>query len=92
MTALALPEPRSGLGYWLSSYRAMLRLDLTGSRDWLGALLIIQIMMGAGMAVIYGFYLGEMSVAAATFVATGAPTLAISPLGMAQLPALVSMH
>ncbi len=92
MTALALREPRSGPRYWLHSYGAMLRFDFTGSREWLPAFLLVQTLMGAGMAIIYGFYLGRMTTPVATFVATGAPTLSIIPLGMALLPSLVSSH
>lgn len=92
MTALLLDQPRRGPKHWLHGYAAMLRLDLTGSRDWLSTFLLVQVLMGAGMAIIYGFYLGEMETPVATFVATGAPTLSIIPLGMALLPSLVSMH
>jgi ABC-2 type transport system permease protein len=68
----------------------MLRFDLVSSREWLAVLFIVQVLMGAGMALIYGFYLGDMPEAAATFVATGAPTLAVIPLGMALSPQLVA--
>jgi ABC-2 type transport system permease protein len=92
MTALPALHPRHGPRRWLHSYGAMLRLDVAGSRDWLFSFLLVQVLMGAGMAIIYGFYLGDMNTPAATFVATGAPTLSIIPLGMALLPSLVSMH
>lgn len=81
---------RGGFSYWLAGYRGMLRFDLAAARDWLVPFLLVQILMGAGMAIIYGFYLGDMSKMAATFVATGAPTLALIPLGMALAPALVA--
>jgi len=90
--ALAPTALRRGAGYWLVGYRAMLRFDLASSRDWLLTFLIVQVLMGAGMALIYGFYLGDMPSAAATFVATGAPTLATMPLGMALLPGLIAVR
>ena len=83
---------RRGPRYWLHGYRAMLRFDLVSFRDWLLPFLLIQVLMGAGMAIIYGFYLGEMPRAAATFVATGAPTLSLIPLGMALVPSLVAIR
>jgi ABC-2 type transport system permease protein len=94
VTAAALPSPalRRGPGYWLAGYRAMLRFDFASSRSWLATFVIVQVLMGAGMAIIYGFYLGNMPPAAATFVATGAPTLALVPLGMALLPSLIAIR
>jgi len=85
-TAAAL---RHGLPYWLAGYRSMLRFELASARGWLPTFMFIQVLMGAGMAVVYGFYLGDMPPLAATFITTGAPTLSIIPLGMALLPSLV---
>jgi ABC-2 type transport system permease protein len=92
MTAAAIASAtlRRGAGYWLAGYRAMLRFDLASSRPWLVSFILVQMLMGAGMAIIYGFYLGDLPPAAATFLATGAPTLAVMPLGMALLPSLIA--
>ena len=92
MTAPSLPAPtlRRGAAYWLTGYRGMLRFDLASAREWLVPFVIVQILMGAGMALIYGFYLGDMPIQVATFVATGAPTLAVVPLGMALAPSLIA--
>jgi len=90
--ALASPTLRRGPGYWLAGYRWMLRFDLASSRSWLASFVIVQVLMGAGMAIIYGFYLGDMPPAAATFLATGAPTQALVPLGMAMLPSLIAVR
>ena len=90
MTALSSPTLRRGVAYWLTGYRGMLRFDLASAREWLVPFVLVQILMGAGMAIIYGFYLGDMPVSVATFVATGAPTLAIIPLGMALAPSLIA--
>jgi len=89
---LAHPLLRRGPGYWLAGYRAMLRFDLASSRSWLATFGVVQILMGAGMAIIYGFYLGSMPRETATFLATGAPTLALIPLGMAMLPSAIAVH
>jgi len=91
MTALAT-EVRRGPGYWLGGYRAMLRYDLLNMRDFLSFFLLIQVLMGAGMAIIYGFYFEEVPPLAATFIATGAPTLAIVPVGMTLVPAAVAQY
>jgi ABC-2 type transport system permease protein len=86
------PALRRGAGYWLAGYRAMLRFDLASARSWLLTFAVVQVLMGAGMAIIYGFYLGDMPREAATFIATGAPTLAVMPLGMALLPSLIAVR
>lgn len=91
MTAEA-PSLRRGPRYWLHGYRSMLRFDLASFRDWLVPFLLVQVLMGAGMAIIYGFYLGDMPKPVATFVATGAPTLSLIPLGMALVPSLVAFR
>ena len=88
----AVAALRRGPGYWLAGYRAMLRYDLASSRSWLVTFGLVQVLMGAGMAIIYGFYLGDMPPAAATFLATGAPTLALVPLGMALLPSVIAVR
>jgi len=90
VTALPAVALRRGAAYWLAGYRGMLRFDLASAREWLVPFTLVQVLMGAGMAIIYGFYLGDMPVPAATFVATGAPTLAIIPLGMALAPSLIA--
>jgi len=90
VTTLSPPALRHGAAYWLAGYRGMLRFDLASAREWLIPFVLVQILMGAGMAIIYGFYLGDMPTAAATFVATGAPTLAVIPLGMALAPSLIA--
>ena len=72
MTALSSPTLRRGAAYWLTGYRGMLRFDLASAREWLVPFVLVQILMGAGMALIYGFYLGDMPVPVATKVAAAA--------------------
>jgi ABC-2 type transport system permease protein len=91
VTALQAPV-RRGSGYWLSGFSSMLRFDLTSLRETLPFFLLIQILMGAGMAILYGFYFADLPPLAATFIATGAPTLAIVPVGMALVPGVVMQH
>lgn len=83
---------RSGPSYWFGGYRAMLRYDLVNMREFLAFFLVIQVLMGAGMALIYGFYFDVTPPLAATFIATGAPTLAIIPVGMTLVPASVAQY
>ena len=48
-TALAL-----GPAHWFRSLGLMLRFDAGRAREWAGMMAIIQVMMGAGMAITYG--------------------------------------
>jgi len=91
MTALS-DNVRRGAGYWGSGLLSMLRFDYLSLRNTLPFFLMIQIMMGAGMAIIYGFYFADLPPTAATYIATGAPVLAIIPVGMAVIPGIVMQH
>ena len=42
---------RSGLPYWVASFRSMLRYDWGGMRPWVGMMVVIRTMMGAGMVL-----------------------------------------
>jgi len=77
---------RSGVGYWLASLRAMIRFDLGQARQWAGMMLLFQTLMGAGMAVMYGFFYPKISHSTALYITTGTPTLALVPLGFALVP------
>jgi ABC-2 type transport system permease protein len=70
----------------------MLRFDTTSLRAMLAFFLLIQVLMGAGMAVVYGFYFDELPRVAATYISTGAPTLAVIPVGMTLVPIVVAQH
>jgi ABC-2 type transport system permease protein len=83
---------RSGIGYWLRSLRQMLRFDLARARQWAPMMAVIQLLMGAGMAIMYGFFYPEVSQATALYIATGTPTLALIPLGLVMIPASVSQQ
>jgi len=89
---MTLAEVRHGAGYWGRGYTMMLRFDVLSLRAMLPFFVIIQTLMGAGMAIIYGFYFDELPPIAATFIATGAPTLAIIPVGMTLVPIVVAQH
>jgi ABC-2 type transport system permease protein len=90
---LALPDrTRSGVRYWLASLRAMLRFDFGRSRYWAPLMAVVQVMMGAGMAITYGFFYPDVSGPVGTFIATGTPTLALIPLGFVMVPAAVGQQ
>ncbi len=83
---------RSGAGYWWGSYRTMLRFEVLNLRTFLAFALVIQIMTGAGMAYLYGFYMGDVPDIARLYIVTGIPALALVPIGLVMVPATIMMH
>lgn len=81
---------RTGPLRWLRSYGLMLRFDLSSYRQWLPSAVILQILMGAGMALIYGFYVPDLPRAGVLYLVTGAPALALIPLGLVFVPSLIA--
>jgi ABC-2 type transport system permease protein len=74
------------------SLRQMLRFDYGRMREWAPMMAIVQVMMGAGMAITYGFFFPHMTQPIALFIATGTPTLALIPLGFVMVPIGVSQQ
>jgi ABC-2 type transport system permease protein len=70
----------------------MMRFDLRGLGQWLAFGVVIQILTGAGMAVMYGFYLGDVPPVIKTFLATGVPALALIPIGFVMVPNMVAQQ
>jgi ABC-2 type transport system permease protein len=83
---------RSGPGYWLSSLGLMLRFDLARARQWAALMVIIQVFMGVGMALVYGFFYPRVSYQTALYITTATPTLALIPLGFVLVPASVGQQ
>lgn len=81
---------RRGVRHWWRSYVMMMRYDLVGLRAFLLTVLILQVLMSAGMAIIYGFYFGDaLPPELALYIVTGAPALALIPVGMAMVPSVI---
>jgi ABC-2 type transport system permease protein len=81
---------RRGPRAWLGSYLAMLRFDIAAQRGYLPMFMIQQILFGAGMAVIYGFYIGHLSRAQALFIVSGSPALAVLTAGLIGVVTMVT--
>lgn len=85
--------PAGGVGYWVRGYVSMLRFEVLSQRAYLPITLFVQIMLGAGMAVMYGFFLGDdLPAGATTYIATGLPALALVPVGMVVVPLVVGQQ
>lgn len=88
----ATTEIRSGWRYWLDGYTSMVRFEIINLRTFLIFALVIQVMTGAGMGVLYGFYLGDMPAMAQLFIVTGIPALALVPIGLVMVPNAIMIH
>lgn len=60
----------------------MLRFDLASQRAFLPMFALMQIVFGAGRAIIYGFYIGRLPSGAALYLVSGAPALAVMTAGL----------
>lgn len=80
---------RRGPRFWWSTYQTMVRWVLTQQKVLFGAILVTQLFMGVGAAVMYGFFLGEVDETTAVFLVTGIPALSLIPVGFVMVPVLV---
>jgi ABC-2 type transport system permease protein len=92
MTTASSTDLRRGLGYWVGSYRSMLRFEVTNLRVYLSIALVVQTLMGGGMALMYGFYLGELPPEGQLWLVTGIPALAVFPIGFVVVPNVIIQH
>lgn len=82
--------PKHGAARWLRGYLLMLRFEAASQRDWLPFMLLIELLLGAGMAVMYGFYVHPVRPRIAAFIVTGTPALALIPVGFVMLPSAIA--
>lgn len=99
MTTLSSRYPRTsspdvvrGPRRWVRSYLMMMRFDVRGLGQWLVIGVVIQCLMGAGAAIMYGFYLGDISETAKLYIATGVPALGLIPMGFVMVPNMVGQQ
>ncbi len=90
MTTSTIPARRTGAAEWLRSLGLMLRHDAIALRSYLVVVLMVQTLMGAGMGVMYGLYLGELPARAAAYLVAGIPALALFPIGFVLVPGVIS--
>jgi ABC-2 type transport system permease protein len=75
---------------WGTSYLLMARYEVLSLRIEWSTVLIIQLMMGAGMVIMYGFFFEELGPTQVAYLVSGAPALALIPVGFVILPAAVA--
>ncbi len=77
---------RRGPANWWHGFRLMLRMEYIGTRQFAAVIVVVQFMMGAGMAVMYGFFYPEITPTTALYITTGIPVLALVPMGFVIVP------
>lgn len=78
-----------GLRWAVRCYLLMLRWDLEELRQVLPIMVMMQILIGAGTVVGFGFFLGDAPQSAILFLATGATVMPLLTVGLVFLPSNV---
>jgi ABC-2 type transport system permease protein len=84
--------PRGGPAHWLRSYALMLEWEARSFRLILPLAVVVQIVLGAGLAIGFGFLVGEVSTLQALFLATGVTTITMISVGLVLVPQLVAQR
>jgi ABC-2 type transport system permease protein len=83
---------RSGPGYWWTSYRTMLRWELTNLRLVLPVTVMVQVLSGAGFVLGVGLFFDQVPDRAALFVSTGVLVIMLVLVGMILGPQLIAQQ
>ncbi len=96
MPAAAAANPRgatrSGLGYWLHSYRMLVRWEFTNLRLLVPVLIVVMMLSGAGLALGIGLLYEDMPARAALFLSTGVAVITLVLTGLILGPQLVAQQ
>lgn len=86
-----VPTIRRGpVAGWIHGFTGMVRFEWATIRPYAGLVLVVQVMMGVGMAIMYGFFYPQIDPTTALLITTGVPTLALVPMGFVLVPANVA--
>ncbi len=77
---------------YLRAYSMMVRFQVSSLRRELTTMVVVQVLTGAGTAVIYGFLLGDLDPSQVQFMATAAPVLALVPVGFVMVPNVIGQQ
>jgi len=80
---------RRGPAAWVHGFGDMMRFEWANIRPYAALVFIVQIMMGVGMAIMYGFFYPTVDPTTAMLITTGVPTLALVPMGFVLVPSSV---
>jgi ABC-2 type transport system permease protein len=85
-----LSNPRRGPARWLRSYFLMVVWEARSLRIVLPLAMVVQIILGAGLVIGFGFLLGEIPMTEALFLATGVTVISMITLGLVLVPQIIA--
>jgi ABC-2 type transport system permease protein len=83
-------RPRRGAGYWLRSYGLMLLWEMRSYRIVLPLAIVVQIILGAGLVIGFGFLVGEIPMIEALYLDTGVTVISMITLGLILVPQIIA--
>ncbi len=86
------PIRRRGVRHWLRCFGLMLSWELRSLRIYLPLAMIVQLLLGAGMVVGYGYLLGDVPEATALYLTTGLGVISMVTIGLVLAPQLIAQQ
>ncbi|MEX1022794.1 MAG: hypothetical protein WD058_06575, partial [Dehalococcoidia bacterium] len=81
---------RRGPRHWLRSYLLMVKWEALSLRLFLPILAAVQLFIGGGIVIGFGFLFEDISVQQATYLATGGAVMPLITLGLVMIPQQVA--
>ncbi|REJ83672.1 MAG: ABC transporter permease [Acidobacteria bacterium] len=83
---------RRGPRHWLRSFGLMMLWELRSLRLYLPLAIIVQILLGAGMVVGYGYIIGDVPEPVALYLSTGLAVISMVTIGLVLAPQLIAQQ
>lgn len=83
-------ELKGGLGYAMKSYGLMVQWELQSFSFMLPIMIIVQLFMGAGIVIGFGFLIPNLSSGQAFYLSTGAMVINLLLVGLMMVPQIVA--
>jgi len=77
---------------WLRSYLLMVEWEVRSFRLILPLAVVVQILLGAGLAIGFGFLIGEIPATDALYLATGVAVVSMITVGLVLVPQLIAQR
>ncbi|KGM14003.1 ABC transporter permease [Cellulomonas bogoriensis] len=82
---LAPTRPAAPVGHW-TGYTTLLRWQIAQVGGMLPLIVVVQALLAAGIIIGFGFLIPDLTLEAATFLSTGAPTVLLMTVGLVIVP------
>jgi ABC-2 type transport system permease protein len=85
-------EPRTGISGWLRSYLLMTSWEMRNLRVYLPLALVVQVLIGGGMVVGFGFLIGDIPSEVALYLVCGVTVVSMITIGLVLSPQLIAQQ